>query len=215
MDNLPHTGRRRIRQLRQLLLEDRGHGFHGSLALKCAAAAEQLVQNYAEAEDIGAMIGFRAANLLGRHVAHRAHHHARFCANRQRLGDCGGRSRYLHLRQTEIQDFDAPVPSQQNVGGFQIPVNDPGSVCGSEPVRDLHGAIQALPQSGCAYPQRFAIDQLGNDIRCAAFHTHVVDGDDVGVIEGRHRVGLEFKAPTPIRIRCDFLGKDFQGDFAL
>jgi len=90
-----------------------------------------------------------------------------------------------------------------------------GSVCGSEPVRDLHGAIQALPQS--AVPTRNGSPSInsGNDIRCAAFHAHVVDGDDVGVIEGRHRVGLEFKALTPIRFRCDFLGKDLQCDFAL
>jgi len=83
-----------------------------------------------------------------------------------------------------------------------------GSVCGSEPVRDLHGAIQALPQSGCATRNGSpSINSVTNTM--CRLPCHVVDGDDVGVIEGRHRVGLEFKALTPIRIRCDFLGRIF------
>ena len=38
--HLPYTGRHGLRQLRQRLLEDRRHGFHRSLTLKCTAAAQ-------------------------------------------------------------------------------------------------------------------------------------------------------------------------------
>ena len=91
------------------------------------------------------MIGFLAANLLRRHVADRAHHHAGFGLDRQCLGGCRCRWRRVQPRQPEIQDFDAAVASQEDVVGLQVPVDDPCSVRGSKAVGNLNGAIEALP----------------------------------------------------------------------
>ena len=91
------------------------------------------------------MIGFLAADLLRRHVANRAHHHAGFRVDCQCLGGFGGRSRRTHSRQPEIQDFDVAVTSQEDILGLQVPVYDPCIVRGSKAVGNLDGAVEALP----------------------------------------------------------------------
>ena len=50
-------------------MQDRRHGFRGGVALEGPDAAEHFVEHGTEAEDVGAAIDSRAADLLGRHVA--------------------------------------------------------------------------------------------------------------------------------------------------
>ena len=59
--NLAHAGGNTLRQFWRIL----------------PLAREQFVQNYAEAEDVGAGIDIQPAHLFGRHVSHRAHDCAR------------------------------------------------------------------------------------------------------------------------------------------
>ena len=66
----------RLRQLRRLLPHDRGDRVARRVALERLLAGEQLVQDRAEGEDVRAVVDRQAADLLGRHVAHRAHHRA-------------------------------------------------------------------------------------------------------------------------------------------
>jgi len=61
----------------------------------------------------------------------------------------------------------------------------------------------------------FAVDQLGNYIWRAVFYPHVVDRNDVGVIQRSHGTRLEFKPLAPIRACGKFLGQDFHCDFPL
>jgi hypothetical protein len=149
-------------------------------------ATEHLVQHHAEAEDVAAVIGIQSAHLLRRRVADRAHDDA---GTRQRDRHCRvGMSRCLrHLRQTEIEDLRAAIPGQQDVLRLQIAVHDAGRVRRGQAAGDLGGDVEHLPQAEPGAAQRLAVDELADDVALA----DVVDGDDIGVAQGRNGTGLD------------------------
>jgi len=119
------------------------------IAAESAHSGEHFVKDRAKREDVSARIGRLAAHLLGRHVTCRPHDDAR----RRVLGgesDFVGsavriRARLLYqLRQTEIEDLDAAVFSDENVLGFQVAVDDSLFVRGRQSVRDLDSVVDGL-----------------------------------------------------------------------
>lgn len=61
----------------------------------------------------------------------------------------------------------------------------------------------------------FAFNELGNDIRRVVFHPHVVDRNDIGVIQRCYGMRLEFKPLAPSRVCGKFPGQDFHRNLAL
>ena len=61
-------------EVRGILLENSAHGIDGRVAVEGALAGKHFIKDCAEGKNIGARISRFAANLLGRHVAHGAHH---------------------------------------------------------------------------------------------------------------------------------------------
>jgi hypothetical protein len=57
-----------------------------------------------------------------------------------------------------------------------------------------------------------AVDELHEEEVEAAGLTEVVDGDDVGMIEGREGVGLFFEAQGEFRVEGAFGSEEFEGD---
>ena len=115
-------------------------------AAKRAPSREHLVEQRAEAEEIGAMIGGPAAHLLRRHVAHRAEDDAGAGLRRRgsrRLADADS-LRVDQLGQAEVEDLDAAVIGEEDVVGLEVAVNDPLVVRRGEPVRDLSRVIDRL-----------------------------------------------------------------------
>ncbi len=88
-----------------LIAEDHAEGL-----FKLAAADEHFVGDQAERVEIGAAVGFFAAQQFGRHAAHRADGHELLLAH-------GG-------GEAEVCDLEAAGVWQKNVSGLEIAVDD-------------------------------------------------------------------------------------------
>ncbi len=107
---------------------------------------------------------FRQTDLLGCHVAHRAHDDTR---TREGVGDLrgligpGGASQFGH---TEVQDFHASIASEKQVLRLQVAMDDAAVVRRGESLRDLHSVVDGLAFRKGAAPQplaeRLSFEQL-------------------------------------------------------
>ena len=116
--------------------------------LERAAAAEHLVEDRAEREEIRAVIRRPAEHLLGRHVAHRAEDGPRLgqpCLRFRRSAARAAASGRQLPRQPEVEDLDAAVLGHEQVVGLEIAVHDALVVRGGQALRDLRGELDALP----------------------------------------------------------------------
>src|SRR5262249_13487578 len=138
------------------------------------------------------------AELLRRHVRRRADVRAgRRVARAERVA---ARGRALLLgcgrrpRQAEIGDADAPVLADEDVVGLEIAMHQPGAVRGRQPVAGAAGDVEDLFRAaallGEPAPQRAAVDVLHGDDEVVAVVADLVDRDDVGMGQARHRHGL-------------------------
>ena len=207
-DPLEAGGDRLVRdgEIRRIFLEDRGHRLARRVGVERALAREHLVEDGAEREDVRARVGGLALDLLGRHVADRAHDHAGLGARGRR--QVGLRSRALvdlrELGEAEVEDLDAAFVRDEEVLGLQVPVDDPLVVRGGEAVGDLQGvvdhpALRKLPR-GEGRAQRLALEQLLDDVRRVVVRADVVDGGDVGVVEDAGGLRLLLESAQPVRV---------------
>lgn len=84
---------------------------------------------------------------------------------------------------------------QHDVAGFEIPVNDPKSVCFADGVEDLARDGREDIQWDVAHLfeqaiQADAVDVLHDDVADVVFLAEVVDTDDIGVVEQAQRLGF-------------------------
>ena len=138
----------REREVRGLFAEDRRDDVGAGIAAERLPSREHLVEHRAEGEEIAARVGRFAAHLLGCHVTHGSEDHARLRAARR-----GGEVRALprarvlgELRETEVENLDAPVLRDEEVLGLEIAVDDALVVRGGKAAGDLdrpvHGAAK-------------------------------------------------------------------------
>ena len=184
-------------------LEAGERGVGVGLAEERHAAGEALVQHERERVEVGAAVEAATADLLGRQVLGRAHHHvvARevVVAGGETLGDA------------EVGEQHAAVGRDEDVAGLHVAVDEAGAVRLVERAgdggADVDGELGAEPLLGVEQlAQALAVDELHHDGLAAVVHEHVVDGDDVRVAEagdrdrlapealGDHRVGGEVGA---------------------
>ena len=141
-----------------------------------------MIEQRAGAIDVAASIARHARRLLGRHVARRAD------------GDAlDGDVAFVfagpgELGQTEVEDLDEAVFRDHQVLGLQVPVDDAGRVRLGQPIGDLHGELeQPLGRQrldGDQLAHGFSLHQLHGDVERAVDRADVVDGQNVGVVEG-------------------------------
>jgi hypothetical protein len=84
------------------------------------------------------------ADLLRRHIGHRSY---RVSRAGQRILDGGGftsgagRTRF-ELRQAEVENLGIPAPGDEEIGGLDVPVDDPLCVSGFQGIGNLNGEMQ-------------------------------------------------------------------------
>ncbi len=132
------------------------------------------------------------------------------CARGLRLGQ---------LREAEVEDLDSPVGGDEDVFGLQVPVHDPLLVRRGETGRDgarvLERPADRERTAGEARPQRFSLEQLRHDVGRALVGSHVVDREDVRVVQLPGRLGLQLEAPQPVGVGRERRRQDFDRDLAL
>ena len=127
-------------------------------------------------------------------------------------------ARPRQLGDAEVEDLDPPVVRDEQVVGLQVAVDDALVVRGGEPLGDLARVVDGLARrqraAVQAAAQRFAFEQLRDDVGRAVVDADVVDGQDVRVIELPGGARLLLEAMQPARIRRERLGDQLDRDVA-
>jgi hypothetical protein len=159
----------RRQEVRRLFLEDCRHGVGGRVAAEGPAAREHLVEDRAEAEEVGSVVRGQAAELLGRHVPERPQDGPRLRALRLRreVRRAAPGAGLDELREAEVEDLDPAVLRDEKVLGLEVPVDDSLLVGGRESPGDLDGEVHRLAHGqragGETRAQRFAFEELHHE----------------------------------------------------
>ncbi len=201
-----HGRRRRV--------EVREHRRRRGLARVRDLARDRLVEHAAERVDVGARVDRALLELLGRGVVERPDH-------APHLRDLRLRAQVLH--QAEVgQDGVHLVAGDldQDVGGLDVAVDDPGRVGGVERVADLRdearGEQRFEPALGAQQARQVgALDVAHRHVQQPVLLARVVDRDHVGMLDRGRRAELAPEAPAELVVVGE-LGRDhLQRDLAV
>ena len=119
------------------------------------------------------------------------------------------RFRLADLGQPEVQDLGFAVPGDEDVGRFDVPVDDLRCMGRSERVRhlqsDLDHALDRKRPAPDPVLEGLALHQLHHEERLTFVLADVVDRADVGVVERRGGPGLRLEPLKSRAIVCQLL----------
>ena len=217
-DRLRQRGSRRRIRLRHRR-RDRGHdalehdvqrGAHERLE-----PGQQLVEDHAEREDVGALVDPAAVARLGRHVLRRAGDDPFSRGGRRQRHRPGRSRRRLGVtRDAEVEDLDLPVAGQHQVLGLDVAVDHAVGVGrahrahalgmgGGQGLETLAGESPELlerDRPGHAGAQRRALDVLHDDEHVVVELEDVVDRRDPPVVDLAGAPGLAQHRGAPSRV---------------
>ncbi len=207
----------RLRHDREDVVRDRGrrprlrkdlgmeHARHGPGEWRLPV--QQLVEHAAEGIDVGALIDGVALDLLRRHVGGCPDH-----------GSGGRQTAHLadHLGDAEVEDLGLALGGDEHVVGLQVAVHDAAAVCRTnrrqqlldQVERDVHSEPAAVVEP---VAQRAAFDVLHDDEKRVALGVEVVDADDAGMVESRHRGRFTLETGTEVLVLGVALGQHLDG----
>jgi hypothetical protein len=120
------------------------------------------------------------------------------------------------LGQTEIQYFRVPSFCYEDVGWFDVAVDDAFRVGRIEPVRNLDGQIEDAfnfhRAASDAVLQRHTVQELHHDIRLTVFLTNVINRADVRVVERGGRLRFSTEPFECLMVTGQIFRKELQGD---
>ncbi len=184
---------------------DHGRGVFGTE--RCSPGAHG-VKHPAEAKQIGAMIDRVALGLFRGHVLRSACHNVRV--------------RNAHVvdgpSQTEIGDlYSLDAVLQQDIGRFDITVNQSLGMCGSQPGGGLRTDTENLLQlqwsvTADTLLERLAGDEFHDQIGDTVFVIHAMDRDHVIVADGRGCLTLAAESFASVCVGSKFGSEDLDGD---
>ena len=184
-----------------LVLQMAGDEVGNGVAFDRALAGEQIVEDAAHGVDVGAGIERLVAELFGGDVEDRAiDGRIAFEALHGGLGDEAG--------EAEVEDFVLPGAAGQagahDVLRLEIAVDQAGLVGGHEGFERLLGGLGELlaGERGALDDdvEGFAVDEFGDDVGAFFVHAEIMDGEDVGVLDGGKGHGFAPKAFGAFRI---------------
>ena len=199
----------------------------GGVAGEGLAARGHFVENDAEGKEISAQIEFFAASLFGGHVGNGAEGgpgtgeivvatgvHSVAGGNGERLFQRGTEN----FGEAEVEDLGLTAFGNENVGGLDVAMDDALGVGGVECIGNLDAEVEdGIGFEGAPFDamfERVAFEKLHGDEVAAVVIPDVVDGADVGMVQGRSGTGLAAKALDGLSILGGFFGEEFKGETA-
>ena len=123
------------------------------------------------------------------------------------------------LGEAEVEDLYVTIAGDEEILRFQIAMDDVPLVRGGEPASDLRRVIERLARRYRTLPnpraQRFAFEQLRNDVVESAFVADVVDGQDVRMVEHAGRARFLLETAQRIGVGRKIARQNFDRDVAL
>ena len=193
----------------RLLVDDLVENLRRPLAPEGALAGDELVEDDPRREDVAAAVERLAAHLLGAHVVHGAHHHAR-------LGQVGA----PELGDPEVHDLRGAVLEEPHVAGLDVPVHDAPLVGVGEPPAHLGDHVELLGERHLVprAQQRVEVGpgkHLHRDVGQPPVLAQLEDGDDVGVLQARRRLRLDLEAAAAVGVEAALGMEGLDRDLAL
>ena len=181
------------------------------LTLEGHPSGQQSEEDAAERVEVGGGACLAPGRLLGRPVLGRA------CED---AGDRRTARRACEPREPEVGDDDPPrAVLDQHVGGGQVAVDDSPPVRVGQGGRDRPavpaGVVPVERASGDQRVERDAFDELHDEHRLAVVLEHVVEADDVRMLEARQRRRLALEPLAQLGVLGDPRVEDLQRDVAL
>ena len=198
-------------QRRRRLLHLRFHQREVGLAIERGAAGQQRVQHDAERIDVGAHVGLRTADLLGRHRPRSA---GNLAEARQAL------LAVERTRDAEVHDLHLAVVRQHDVGGLDVAVHDAA-------LMRMLDAVERAPKDAQRPLDRHraaAADELVERDSRHVLHDHELlvafvqermDARDVGMAELGVELRLLGEAFEEERVGSELVAQHLDRDLAL
>ena len=173
------------------------------------------VENQAKRKNVGASVEGFAAGLLGRHVGERAHSDAGFGELLGSLRGIVGSRVGVKFGEAEVEDFGMIAFGDEDVGGFDIAMDDALGVSGVESVGNFDGEREKIESfdglAADAVFQSVAIEKFHGDEGIAVLVVDFVDSADIGVVECGGGFGFAFEAGEGLGVFGEFVREEFKG----
>ena len=190
------------------------------VTVKRAPPREHFVDNRAEREQVRTGVGGLAPGLLGGHVPDGPQQYS-LLRGRPRpdlLPLLFSLGRLAPLGQAEVEDLEPAILGEEQVLRLEVTVDEPARVGGGETAAHLHRQLHCLAGRKRAVlqplAQRLALEQFEDDLSGPVLGTVVVDGEDVGMIQGGNRPGLLLEAVEAVEAWIAVGGDDLDRDVA-
>ena len=120
--------------------------------------------------------------------------------------------------EAEVEKLGVAASRNENIGGLDVTVDDAFRMSSVESVSDLYSRVEKQIQveraAGDAFAERLAFQKLHGDESAAFVFADVVDGANVGMVEGGGGASFTLETLEGLTVVGESVGKEFQSDMA-